>query len=321
MPTFIAKLLGLLVELCSVPLGLFVVLNQLWLFGWLLALALTLNAIAIVVSPFDFLITAPASIVVSIGALKLMPKISDLASEYLMPRLVQYRWKLFIKEIQHSVGKYPDQRSNFVLFLRPFDADFSTAAHFPNKGALAAHIEGMNSSETVLGYSEDGSPLLNATDNRPIHLEQWLRAVLLPWGRMVALANPGEVRKGSASYRLIVQTSEWRQVVEQLCSSAKLIVCMIASDPFVGRDPMFPAGAKPSFSQNALYASFYDEILHISKAGYRRKLLLAIPEWQMTDEKWSKLRNRLAQAGVLLLGGEWGWARQISTAGCDPCHS
>jgi hypothetical protein len=288
--------LGRLVELCSVPLGIFVAFNEHRLDPWVFTLVLVLNIIAIVVSPLPLLLTATLSIAASFVALRLLPKLSDLASDHLLPRLVRWRWRIFTREMHYFVERRANSGSNFVLYLRPFDADFSTAAQLPYKNE--------ESGEGLLGYTEDGSPLMNIGGDRPILLERFLRATLLPWGRMVALANPLEASTGASSYRFLAGGRDWREVVEHLCLSAKFIVCVVAPDSFVGDTPKatwLPAEARtPSFSRNALYASFYDEMLHLSKTGHLGKLLLVVRQWEMTDEKWRTLRTRMGQVGILL---------------------
>jgi hypothetical protein len=275
-----------LIGLISVPLGL------LWesaLSVSAIPLILILALLISIFTPLKFWIGVLISIV-AIG-------LSLSAAPRMAPKLVRYRWRLFTKEIQLCALRRTDPPSSpFILYLRPFDADFSSSTQPP--------YETQNELD-LIGYSDDGSPLLHGMSGgiRPVHLERYMRVALLPWGWMLAVSNPAEAQLESP-YRLVTQDVDWREIVDYLCRHAQLIVCMVPLDQFEGPDPVYPwvplENRKPAFSRDSSYAGFYEELRHLSVGRHCAKALLVIPGWQNTREKWAALKAKIGDTGFSL---------------------
>lgn len=216
--------------------------------------------------------------------------LSMMLADDVLPDLVRIRWRLWIREMQHIGVRHAAPAGPIHLYLRPFDADFASAL-------IPAHQ--YQDVDDLAGFDDDGYPIVTGLQSRSrsVHFERWLRVCLLPWGRLVALANPSETRNLSSAVHIVTDDDHWRGVVEHLCRHAKLIVCMVPTERFVGAEPMLD-GPMPSFSRDASYASFFAELRHLSEAGHMGKLLLVIPEANMTAEKWSRLRANLAGVGI-----------------------
>jgi hypothetical protein len=226
-----------------------------------------------------------------------------------LPKLVRSRWERYTARVQAGIVAGSALPSDLILYLRPFDADHGTP---PRPEILARQPASGLEDHELLGYADDGSPVITEFlgGGRPVSLERFLRATLLPWGRTVGLANPAEARRGLKTYRVVAKDDDWQSTVRRMAERARLVVCVVpmGSVPTPG-DPIYTSIAlehrRQSLSKDATYTSFFDELQWLATQRHGGKLLLVVPAHGMDAESWSAFATKLHLLGLQVPADPW----------------
>ena len=222
-------------------------------------------------------------------------------SALIQPRLVHFRWRLLSWQLQVQTSRGSKPTTRVIAYLRPFDADPSVAMWPPYEGAAE---------EDLLGYDVDGYAVISGEYSiQPIHIEALLRVALSPWGYLVGLANPAESRQRVSRFHVLTDHN-WRRSFHTMCRYSELIVAVVPATRLSGAASIRPwvppeAQMAPRLSYDAAYASFFSELQYVVANGYSRKLLIVVPEWRITSEKWRVIQARLAHIGLTVSNNTW----------------